>query len=77
MYDRESATGPFGGVPASGKLDAVELLIARSSDPDSSPPRPSPSTAEVRAWARAKGLSVTDRGRLRPEIHQAWEEAHR
>ena len=34
-----------------------------------------PSTAEVRAWARANGLPVPDRGRLRPEIHQAWRDA--
>ena len=40
------------------------------------PPKPAPSTAEVRAWARANGLIVSDRGRLPPEIHQAWHAAH-
>ncbi len=35
-----------------------------------------PRTAEVRAWARETGLPVSDRGRLRPEIWQAWHEAH-
>ncbi|WP_308283292.1 ERCC4 domain-containing protein [Pseudonocardia nigra] len=40
------------------------------------PPAPAPSTAEVRAWARAHGFTVPDRGRLRPEIHRAWEDAH-
>ena len=35
-----------------------------------------PSTAEIRAWARAGGMTVPDRGRLRPEIHQAWRDAH-
>src|SRR5205085_2172738 len=39
------------------------------------PSAPEPSTAELRAWARARGLAVPDRGRLRPEIHQAWREA--
>ena len=39
------------------------------------PSEPEPSTAELRAWARAHGLSVPDRGRLRPEIRQAWREA--
>jgi hypothetical protein len=34
-----------------------------------------PSTAQVRAWARAAGLDVPDRGRLRPEIWQAWRAA--
>ena len=41
------------------------------------PPVPEPITSEVRAWAHAAGLSVPDRGRLRPEIWQAWREAHR
>jgi hypothetical protein len=44
--------------------------------PISAPPAPGPSTAEVRAWARSRGLGVTDRGRLRPEILQAWRDAH-
>ena len=30
------------------------------------PDAPAPSTAEVRAWARANGIEVPDRGRLRP-----------
>jgi ERCC4-type nuclease len=40
------------------------------------PPEPGPSTAEVRAWARISGLAVPTRGPLRPEIRQAWHEAH-
>jgi hypothetical protein len=40
-------------------------------------PEPAPSTGELRAWARAEGLTVSDRGRLRPEILQAWYDAHR
>jgi hypothetical protein len=40
-----------------------------------SAPVPAPTTAEVRAWARSNGLDVPDRGRLRPEIHQAWRDA--
>ena len=35
------------------------------------PPR-EPTTAEVRAWAAAAGLPVSDRGRLRPEIWEAY-----
>jgi hypothetical protein len=35
-----------------------------------------PSTAVVRAWARNAGLLVPDRGRLRPEIWQAWHNAN-
>ena len=41
----------------------------------SAPPPSAPSTREVRAWARANGLVVPDRGRLPLEIHQAWQEA--
>lgn len=40
------------------------------------PDQPAPSTAEVRAWARAAGLAVPDRGRLRPEIIAAWHDAN-
>lgn len=39
---------------------------------DQAPAAPTPSTAEVRAWARGTGLPVPDRGRLRPEIWAAW-----
>ena len=35
-----------------------------------------PSTAEVRAWARAAGLTVPDRGKLRPDIWDAWRTIH-
>ena len=34
------------------------------------------SVAEVRAWAMAEGMPVADRGRLRPEVWNAWERAH-
>lgn len=44
---------------------------------DQAPAAPTPSTAEVRAWARSTGLPVPDRGRLRPEIWAAWHDAHR
>lgn len=35
-----------------------------------------PPVAEVRAWAHDSGLVVADRGRLRPEVWQAWYAAH-
>lgn len=40
------------------------------------PEQSGPSTAQVRSWARAAGLQVPERGRLRPEIWQAWADAH-
>ncbi|AFM16074.1 ERCC4-type nuclease [Mycolicibacterium chubuense NBB4] len=42
---------------------------------DDKTPAPGPSSAEVRAWARAAGLPVSDRGRLRPEVWEAWRAA--
>jgi hypothetical protein len=39
------------------------------------PAAPEATTAEVRAWARSSGLEVPDRGRLRPEIWQAFRDA--
>jgi hypothetical protein len=57
--------------------DAVDRLGAPVlSDLHTAPPEPGPSTAEVHAWARATGLAVPDRGRLRPEIWSAWHTAH-
>ncbi len=35
-----------------------------------------PTTADVRAWALATGLPVSDRGRLRSQVWAAWREAH-
>ena len=34
-----------------------------------------PPAAAVRSWARAEGLTVSDRGRLRPEVWAAWQAA--
>jgi hypothetical protein len=41
----------------------------------SGPAEPQPSTAELRSWARTNGIVVPDRGRLRPEVLQAWRDA--
>jgi hypothetical protein len=60
--------------------ETEDLALARMGIDDeprpSAPPAPGPSSAEVRLWARKTGISVTDRGRLRPEILQAWRDAH-
>ena len=42
----------------------------------SAPDRSDPTTGDVRAWAHAAGFAVSDRGRLRPEIWQAWRDAN-
>jgi hypothetical protein len=41
------------------------------------PVAPTPSSAELRAWARANGLAVSDRGRVGRDITLAWDHAHR
>jgi hypothetical protein len=46
-----------------------------SAETAAAPAAPAPSTSEVRAWARAAGIPVPDRGRLRPEVRQAWRDA--
>lgn len=50
--------------------DEVELPAAGPLSPRE------PTTAEVRQWAVAQGLAVSDRGRLRPEVWQAYRAAH-
>lgn len=40
------------------------------------PAEPEPSAAELRAWARANDLAVSDRGRLAPSVLRAWRDAH-
>jgi hypothetical protein len=61
---------------AESELPAIARMGAGAAvDEVGDVPAPEPSTAEVRAWARANGLPVPDRGRLRPEIHAAWREA--
>lgn len=62
---------------AQTEADALSRIPACGTELDAAPEAPEPSTAEVRLWALTAGLPVSDRGRLRPEIWQAWREAHR
>jgi len=41
------------------------------------PAAPGPSAAEVRAWARDNGIPVPARGKLGPDVWDAWRDAHR
>ena len=61
---------------ASDERAALERIGVGDHGAADAPLEPAPSTAEVRAWARACGLTVADRGRLHPEIHRAWQDAH-
>ncbi|MBW5484221.1 histone-like nucleoid-structuring protein Lsr2 [Streptomyces bambusae] len=52
-----------GGRAASGRAKG---RAASSGNPD---------TAEIRAWAKAQGMNVNDRGRVPAEIREAYENA--
>ena len=38
---------------------------------------PTPTTAEIRTWARREGLTVAERGRLAPAVLKAYAAAHK
>ena len=59
---------------AQDELPATARIGVPDDEP-TGPPEPAPSTGELRAWARAHGLPVSGRGRLRPEVLQAWRDA--
>jgi len=52
--------------------DAVAADLAAELPAAGPVPPPEPTTAEVRAWAREHGLDVADRGRLHPDIWDAY-----
>jgi hypothetical protein len=62
---------------ASDESAAVARIGTGDQGTVDAPAAPLPAARELRAWARANGIDVPDRGRLRPEIHQAWADAHK
>lgn len=54
---------------------AVADVLAGQLAPGGDVPAPEPTVAAVRAWAVANGYAVSDRGRLRPEIWEAFRAA--
>ncbi len=60
---------------ADNELAALARIGTGEDGVADAPAEPAPSAAEVRAWARANGLAVPERGRLRPEIYQAWQDS--
>ena len=54
---------------------AARAGLAEPSAAISGPAAPSPSAAELRAWARARGIVVSDRGRVGRDVLAAWEAA--
>jgi ERCC4 domain len=61
---------------ALARIAAVDAGQTRGDGAGGLDPRREPSTADLRSWARAQGLVVPERGRLRPEIREAWNAAH-
>lgn len=53
----------------------ARIGVADKPGTTNAPLAPRPSSAELRAWARANGLEVSDRGRISREITQAWDRA--
>lgn len=58
------------------RTDGVEAFAATIPAARYEVPDPEPTTADVRAWAREQGIDVPARGRLRPEIWDAFRAAH-
>jgi len=61
---------------ALARIAAVDGEQTGGDDADGVDPQPEPSTADIRSWARVQGIVVPERGRLRPEIRDAWKAAH-
>ncbi|ABW14717.1 cyclic nucleotide-binding protein [Parafrankia sp. EAN1pec] len=61
---------------AAAEQAALTRIGPLGGDLDHAPAAPEPTTAQVRAWARAHGITVPDRGRLRPDVWDAWRAAH-
>jgi hypothetical protein len=57
-------------------LQRIAPTVDNATDLDDAPAAPEPSTAEVRAWARDNDINVPERGKLRPEVWDAWRAAH-
>ncbi|MEV7230797.1 histone-like nucleoid-structuring protein Lsr2 [Polymorphospora sp. NPDC051019] len=61
---------------AVGEAPAVRAGNGPTPATTAAPVGSQPSTRQIRAWARLNGINVPDRGRLRPEVIQAWHDAH-
>jgi hypothetical protein len=51
-------------------------LLSEQLQPAGALSPPEPTTAEVRVWARAQGMTVSDRGRVRSEVWDAYRKEH-
>lgn len=64
----------LGAAVVQHRTDGAALPLVSGLQPAGPVPAPEPTTAEVRAWALRNGYDVPDRGKLRPEIWEAFRE---
>lgn len=57
--------------------DAARRIGVAFDEVADAPAAPGPSSAELRAWARTRGFTVADRGRIAREVREAWDREHR
>jgi len=57
------------------KAPAARRRLAGGSPSGKRHPDSGAATSVIRAWARENSIEVPDRGRLKPEVLQAWEAA--
>jgi hypothetical protein len=57
--------------PVRARIGNAELDVLADA-----PSVPAPSSAELRAWARANRMEVSDRGRISQDVSAAWYRAH-
>lgn len=61
---------------ATSEPAAIQRIGAAPFPPRTRLDTATPAAADIRAWARAQGLTVPDRGRIPTPIRQAWEQSH-
>ncbi len=67
----------FLGAAIAHHLDHADAAELQERLPSAGPLAPAePTTADVRRWAREHGIVVPERGRLRPEVWEAYREAN-
>jgi len=62
---------------AGGRLREAEVAALTTRKPLPAPAPHPPSSAELRAWARERGIEVPERGRVRQEIRDLYYQAQR
>jgi hypothetical protein len=68
------ALAPF--ISAGRKVTGKRSRVARAGRPRASTGTDRDQTAAIREWARGNGYEVSDRGRLRAEVVEAFHAAH-